>query len=139
MKKFLLACAVIAVICLPACAAQKYIVTGRLAPIFEDAKSAKPAPKGGWMMYEDEVAGMLAYGDVIEGSPAKNKKGWLSRTGENKGFVEMSLLSPMPKFEAFKARPFQVLNGGIVPCLLPGERPVSEYSKFTLPRGGVEP
>ena len=120
----------------PAARAPRYVVTGRLAPIFEDVKDAKAAPKGGWVT-ADTNTGALAYGDVIEGTPAKDKKGWLSLEGETTGFVELALLTPMPEHEAFEARPFQVLKDGLVPHLLPGKMPVSEYSKFALPRGSV--
>ena len=143
MKKF--SCAVAGVLLLlalsgVACAAPRYVVTGRLAPIFEDAGSVKAAPKGGWVTVGEDVAcsGMLAYGDAVEGTPAKDKKGWLSLAGEGlTGFAELALLTPMPEYKAFEARPFQVLKDGLVPYLLPGEKPVSEYSKFTLPRGAV--
>ncbi|MBQ9564786.1 MAG: DUF3160 domain-containing protein [Synergistaceae bacterium] len=137
MRRFLfaLACAVALLCASAAGAAQKYIVTGRLVPIFENTRGAKTAPKGGWVKVSAEDSA-LAYGDVVEGTPAKDKK-WLSLAGEMTGYVELALLTPMPKYTAFEARPFQVLKDGVVPHLLPGKLPTSEYSKFALPRGAV--
>ncbi|MCR4819176.1 MAG: DUF3160 domain-containing protein [Fretibacterium sp.] len=143
MKKFLSALVgglLLLALCGAAFAAPRYVVTGRLAPIFEEVRAAKAAPSGGWVTVGEDVpcSGMLAYGDAVEGTPAKGRKGWLSLAGENlTGFVELSLLTPMPEHEAFEARPFQVLKDGLVPHILPGKMPVSEYSKFTLPRGSV--
>ncbi|MCR5347269.1 MAG: DUF3160 domain-containing protein [Fretibacterium sp.] len=125
-------------LCGTAAAAQKYVVTGRLAPIFEDFSKTKAAPEGGWVVIPEEMeCSALAYGDVVEGAPAK-RKGWLSLEGEGvNGLVELALLTPMPKYKALEARPFQVLTEGLIPHLLPGKCPVSDYSKFTLPRGAV--
>ena len=121
--------------------AERYVVTGRMAPIFEEARSARPAPQGGWRTVGENVnaAGVLAYGDVVEGSPSGD---WVSLTagpeeGAPLGFVELALLSPMPEYEAFKARPWQTKRTGMIPCLLPGRLPVSGYSPFALPRGAV--
>ena len=120
--------------------AELYVVTGRLAPVFGKAGSAKNAPKGGWKKIDFEPPAVLAYGDTVSATPAKGKKGWLSAVDEEGnilGLVEASLLTPMPEYEKFEARPFQVKKDGAVPRLLPGKLPVSDYSKFSLPRGTV--
>ena len=140
----LLACLMVALLAAPALA-ERYVVVGRLAPIFEEAGKVQPAPQGGWQIVNEEeveVTGMLAYGDVVDGAPAKERAGWVSLTmgpddEEALGFVELALLAPMPDHEAFKARPWQVERDGLVPHLLPGSRPTSEYSSFVLPRGIV--
>lgn len=118
---------------------KQYVVTALLAPVFENLKTAKPAPKGGWknIPADMEVAAMLAYGDLVEGRPA-SKKGWLALTGPEGelGVAEASALTSMPQYEAVDAKSFQVLED-VVPHLLPGKRPVSEFHDFSLPRGAV--
>ena len=53
------------------------------------------------------------------------------------GFVEAAALTPMPQYEPVDARPYQVMKDGTAPFLLPGQRPVSEFHSFSLPRGAV--
>ena len=81
---------------------------------------------------------MLVYGDLVEGKPS-SKKRWLSLSGPEGelGFVEAAALTPMPKYEPVDAKPYQVMKDGTVPFLLPGQRPVSEFHSFSLPRGAV--
>lgn len=141
MKRFFLLLLFLLMLSFSAEAASRYVVTNQLAPVFEDLDDAKKAPKGGWKIIDDEIlpgssySAMLAYGDVVQGSV---KNDWLFLNDENfEGFVELSALTPLPQYEAFKARSFQVLKNNLIPYLLPGKLPISNYSKFTLPRGAV--
>lgn len=123
--------------------AERWTVTGRLAPIFERVEGATAAPQGGWQSVpeSEELAGVLAYGDVVEGD-ARGDGAWVSLTDEGEGggplgVVERALLTPMPTYEAFPPRPWQTREDALVPHLLPGRLPVSELSSFSLPRGIV--
>ncbi|CAM1377722.1 hypothetical protein FF3_00146 [Fretibacterium fastidiosum] len=125
-------------------ATQRWVVTSPVAPVFEDLKDVKAASNGRWEAYqpkEEENTFCIAYGDTLEAEPSK-QEGWLSiKAGpdgtELLGFVEQKLLVPMPEHEGFAPRPWQVLKDGAMPYLLPGSLPLSDYSKFTLPRGAV--
>lgn len=122
-------------------AGRQYIVTARITPLFEDVKTAKPAPQGGWKTIPEDMEplGVVVYGDLLEGRPA-SKKGWVTLSGpegEALGIAEAAALTPMPEYEPVDARSYQVLKDGTVPFLLPGERPVSDFHAFSLPRGAV--
>ena len=120
--------------------AKRYVVTARITPLFETVKAVKAAPGGGWknIPYDEGIQGVLAYGDLVEGKPS-SKKGWLSLSGPEGelGLAEAAALAPMPQYEPVDARPYQVMKDGSVPFLLPGQRPVSEFHSFSLPRGAV--
>ena len=118
----------------------QYVVTARIMPLFETVKDVKAAPGGKWkdIPYNEGILGVLVYGDLVEGKPSF-KKGWLSLSGPEGelGLVEAAALTPMPKYEPVDAKPYQVMKDGTVPFLLPGQRPVSEFHSFSLPRGAV--
>lgn len=118
----------------------QYVVTARITPLFETVKDVRAAPGGGWkdIPYDEGIQGVLVYGDLVEGKPS-SRKGWLSLSGPEGelGFVEAAALTPMPKYEPVDARPYQVMKDGTVPFLLPGQRPVSDFHSFSLPRGAV--
>ena len=118
----------------------QYVVTARITPLFETVKDVKAAPGGQWkdIPYNEGILGVLVYGDLVEGKPS-SKKGWLSLSGPEGelGLVEAAALTPMPKYEPVDAKPYQVMKDGTVPFLLPGQRPVSEFHSFSLPRGAV--
>ena len=124
---------------------QRYIVTAKLVPVLKNAEYVPPieAPEEGWLLLEEEfnqrIALVLAYGDTIDGKLSQERDGFLKVGSGNSvfGFVELSALSPMPEYEAFAAPLSFQLEKNIVPCLLPGKYPISDYSDFVLPRGVV--
>ena len=120
--------------------AKRYVVTARITPLFETVKAVKAAPGGGWkdIPYDEGIQGVLVYGDLVEGKPS-SRKGWLSLSGPEGelGFVEAAALTPMPQYEPVDAKSYQVMKDGTVPFLLPGQRPVSDFHSFSLPRGAV--
>ena len=122
--------------------AEQYVVTARIAPIFSDLKQTKPAPKEGWKVIPEdmELDALVVYGDVVEGKAAAQKKGWVRLADPEEGplgYIQTSALTPFPPYKPMEARSYQVLKDKVVPHLLPGKRPLSDYDAFSLPYGTV--
>lgn len=123
-------------------AAQRYIATSPMVPMFRNIDSARRSPDGSWAQLTEDTGlrteGVLAYGDVVEGDE-RPYGGWLSVTMPNgaRRVVEHAMLTPMPEYETIPPSSFQVMAESVVPCLLPGSLPLSEFSDFLIPRGAV--
>ncbi len=117
--------------------ARKYVVLDRITPVYEDIESVKNPPKGGWKILPDGMWGIV-YGDVVDCEPA-GKKGWLELRSEEGplGFVHESAMTPFPVHESMKPQSFQIVKDKVMPYLLPGSKPMSDYDKFSLPYGTV--
>ena len=131
---------------------KRYIVTDQLTLVLkegQDYSEVLDRPDGGWLMIQDNILydidsstkKALAYGDVIEGYPFHDEySGKLIKIVKDKaviGIANLSAFRPMPDYEPFSyVRPYQ-LEEELIPYLLPGKYPVSNYSHFVLPRGTV--
>ena len=132
---------------------KRYIVTDQLTLVLKDDQDYSKVldrPYGGWLLIpytttdiDDSIPTkyILAYGDVIEGYPFHDEySGKLIRIVKDKatiGIANLSAFRPMPNYESFSpVRPYQ-LEKELIPYLLPGKYPVSNYSHFVLPRGTV--
>ncbi len=118
----------------------RYVVTDCIAPVFETLKQAKNAPKGGWKTIPEDLdySSAVVYGDTAEGVPS-SKKGWvlLKNGDDDLGFIQEGALTPFPVYDSMEPAPFQVVKETVIPCVLPGKKPVSGFSKFSLPYGAV--
>ncbi|NLL37201.1 MAG: DUF3160 domain-containing protein [Fretibacterium sp.] len=127
-------------LCGPAQAAP-YVTTARIVPVFESLDQARSAPTNeNWETFlkEMELASVV-YGDMLEASPS-SEKGWLILTdteGNELGWVHESALTPFPDYDPMEARSYQVMEEKVVPFLLPGKKPLSDFDSFSLPYGTV--
>ncbi|HCL79194.1 MAG TPA: hypothetical protein DIC53_04415 [Synergistaceae bacterium] len=141
-KRIVLLCAMILLFTCPsAWAAQEYLVTGHVVPIYESPKAGTLAPKDGWKTVPEEDENVLTtvvYGNRLECSDAKGAAKWLEvfAEGGSLGFAEKRFFTPFPKHDAFdEPRSFWVSSDGVIPSLFPGERPLTEHDPFALPLG----
>ncbi len=123
-------------------AAQPYLVTGSIAPVYESPGKGKLAPQGGWesLEYDENILAVAVYGNRIPAAPAKGNGKWLELfgyDGTSLGFAEKKLFTPFPEYTPFEPRAFWVASEGLIPTLFPGERPLKEYGDFSLPLGVV--
>lgn len=145
-KSLFMLCTVILLLACPsAWAAQEYLMTGYIVPIYESPKAGTLAPKDGWRTIPEEDENVLAvavYGNRLEGSEVKGAAKWLEvfAEGGSLGFAEKRFFIPFPEHSAFdEPRPFWIAADGVIPTLLPGETPLTEYDPFTLPLGVTIP
>ena len=120
--------------------ADEYMVTRPIAAITQKAGMlVKIKPNED--IYETKgVEGCIVYGNRVTATPVKGiyAETWLElRDSGNKslGFIEKNAVTPFPKYQPIKTKPFWVKKEGMELFLLPGKYPTSKLNPFKLLKG----